>query len=77
MTDDEKRRAAQSVLETPFFVQLWDELEQAAINQCINAEINDDITRKNAAAEVRSIRKVRNRLTSIAKQPDAPRKVPA
>lgn len=66
MTDDDRRRAAQSILEFPFFTQLWDELEQAAINATINAKLNDDETRRNAAAEARAIRNVRSRLRSIA-----------
>lgn len=77
MTDDDRRRAAQAVLEIPFFGKLWDELEQAATSACIYAKMNDDETRRNAAAEVRAIRQVRDRLTSLAKQPDAPRKAPA
>lgn len=77
MTDDEKRSAAQAILSIPYFNALWDEIERAATEQCIRADMNDDETRRNAAAEVRAIRKVRDRLTSIAKQPDAPRKAPA
>lgn len=68
MTDDDRRRAAQTVLEVPFFHQLWDELEKAAINATINAKLNDDETRRNAAAEVRAIRNVRSRLRSIAEE---------
>ncbi|GHA15203.1 hypothetical protein GCM10007989_07450 [Devosia pacifica] len=77
MTDDEKRRAAEAILNVPFFNALFDEIETAAVNHCINAPMNDDETRRNAAAEARAIRKVRARLTSLAKQPGEPRKVPA
>lgn len=79
MTDDDRRRAAQAVLEVPFFKALFDEIEQAATNQCINAQMNDDETRRNAAAEVRAIRRVRQRLESIASdgQISAVRRAPA
>lgn len=68
MTISDRARAAQAALEIPLFTELMDELEKAAINQCINAPINDDETRRNAAAEVRAIRSVRSRLESIAKE---------
>lgn len=77
MTDEERRRAAQTVLEIPFFNALWDEIEQAAISACINAKYDDHEGRQAHAAEARAIRRVRERLTSIAKHPDAPRKAPA
>jgi len=79
MTDDDLRRAAQACLEIPFFRVLFDEIEQAATNQCIHAHMNDDETRRNAAAEVRAIRTVRSRLESIASdgQSTAGRRAPA
>ena len=66
MTDEDKRRAAQTVLEVPFFLDVWKEMEIAAINAIIAANINDDETRRNNAAEVRAIRRIRERLESIA-----------
>lgn len=75
--NDDKRRAAQSILAVPFFSELFEEIEKAALNQCINAEQNDDETRRNAAAEVRAIRRVRSRLDSIAEQPTGKRSAPA
>ncbi|BEV44774.1 hypothetical protein [Afipia carboxidovorans] len=78
MTDDDRKRAAQTVLEVPFFIQLWDELEQAAINGCIYAKNTDHETRQAYAAEVRAIRSVRQRLESAASgQSSAGRKAPA
>lgn len=77
MNSDEQRRAAQTILAVPLFNELWDELEKAATNQCINAPMNDDETRRNAAAEVRAIRKVRSRLASLAEQAPVSRKAPA
>jgi hypothetical protein len=66
LTDEDKRRAAQTVLEVPFFLDVWKEMETAAINAIIAANINDDETRRNNAAEVRAIRRIRERLESIA-----------
>ena len=66
MTDEDKRRAAQTVLEVPFFQQLWDELELAAVNATIFADHNDHETRQSMAAEARAIKRVRERLESIA-----------
>ena len=68
MTPEDRARAAQTVLEIPFFLALWDDLERAATNQCINAHMNDDETRRNSAAEVRAIRTVRSRLEAISKE---------
>lgn len=78
MTDDDRRHAAQAILEVPFFVQLWDELEQAAINACIYAKNTDHEARQAYAAEARAIRTVRQRLESLSKgQSDVGRKAPA
>lgn len=66
MTPEDRARAAQAILEFPFALSLLTDLEQAATNQCIHAQINDDETRRNAAAEVRAIRNFRQRLESIA-----------
>lgn len=66
MTDEERRRAAQAVLEIPFFNVLWDEIEQAAINATINADYTDHEKRQAHAAEARAIRRVRQRLETIA-----------
>lgn len=79
MTDDERQRAAQTVLEIPFFTQLWDEMEKVAVNACITAKMNDDETRRNAAAEARAIRRIRSQLESIASDGhlEVSRKAPA
>lgn len=78
MTDDDRRRAAQTILEIPYFHQLWDELEQAAINATINADFTDHEKRQAHAAEARAIRRVRARLDSLAKeQPSPSRRAPA
>lgn len=78
MTDDDRKRAAQAVLEIPFFVQLWDELEQAAINACIYADHVDHEARQAHAAEARAIKRIRQRLESVAHgQSDVGRRAPA
>jgi hypothetical protein len=66
MTPDEQRRAAQTILEMPFCVALIDEMERAATQQCIFAPINDDETRRNAAAEARAVKRFRDRLEAMA-----------
>ncbi len=71
MTDDDRRRAAQTILEVPFFRQLWDDLEQAAINATIYAKYDDHEGRQAHAAEARAIRRVRERLVDLSKEVDA------
>lgn len=77
MTNDERRRAAQTILAVPLFNELWDEIEQAAINATINADYADHEKRQAMAAEVRAIRKVRSRLASLAEQAPVSRNAPA
>lgn len=79
MTDEERRHAAQTVLEIPFFTQLWDEIEQAAISATINAKYDDHEGRQAHAAEARAIRRVRQRLETIASdgQSTTARRAPA
>lgn len=77
MTDEERRHAAQAILEFPLFVQLWDELEQVAINACLLAKYDDHEGRQAHAAEARAIRRVRQRLEALAGQSDAGRRAPA
>lgn len=66
MTADEQRRAAQAILEMPLCVALLDDIERAATQQCIFAPMNDDETRRNAAAEVRAVKRFRERLEAMA-----------
>ncbi len=79
MTEEERRRAAQTVLEIPFFAALWDELENAAIEACIYAKYDDHEARQAHAAEARAIKRVRQRLESIANggQSGVARRAPA
>lgn len=79
MTHTDRARAAQTILEIPFFHQLWDELEQAAINATIYAKYDDHEGRQAFAAEARAIRRVRERLENLSKEvdPTASRRAPA
>lgn len=70
MTDDERKRAAQAVLSIPFFQELWEELEQAAINACIYAKYDDHEGRQAHAAEARAIRRIRQQLVDLSKEVD-------
>lgn len=67
MTDNDRSRAAQAILEFPFALSLLAEIERVATSQCIHADINDDETRRNAAAEARAVIRFRERLESIAR----------
>lgn len=80
MTEHDRRSAAEAILSIPFFDMLMDEIEQAAINACVNAPNTDHDARQANAAEVRAIRRVRSRLAAISKEGQAEpssRKAPA
>lgn len=78
MTDEDRKRAAQTILEIPFFRELWAEMEEAAISATINAQHTDHEGRQAFAAEARAIIRVRERIESIADgQIVAPRRAPA
>jgi hypothetical protein len=68
MSPEERRRAADSVLNIPFFHDLFDEIEKQAIDACIYAKHDDHEARQAFAAEVRVIRKLRLRLEAISKE---------
>jgi hypothetical protein len=79
MTVEERRYAAQAILNIPFFLELWDEMEQAAINACIFAKYDDHEARQAHAAEARSLRRIRQRLEALSDdgQSTAGRRTPA
>lgn len=66
MTDEQRRRAAQAIASVPFFHELWDEYEQAAINNVLNAQYADHEGRQAFALEAKVIRKFRQRIESLA-----------
>ncbi|PWE57140.1 hypothetical protein DEM27_05730 [Metarhizobium album] len=81
MTDKEilRRRVAavRSMLDIPYFTEMWDELERSAVNACINAAPTDNETRSAYAAEARAIRKFRSRLNFILEEAKAANNAPA
>lgn len=77
MTDEERRRAAQAILNIPLFNAVFDEMENAAITACINAAPTEHEKRADHALEARAIRRIRSRLASIAEQATESRKAPA
>ncbi len=68
MKPEEKRAAAKAMLDNPLFHLVMGDLEEAAINGCINAPVTDDETRRAYAAEVRAIRKFRSKLKFLAEE---------
>lgn len=78
--DDARKRAAQAILEFPFFLDLWAELEAAAVNAAIYADYADHEKRQGAAMQARAYREILSRIRSVANsgQTDAARrKAPA
>lgn len=67
MTTD-RARAAQAALEIPLFTDVLDELEQAAINACLNANYDDHKARQHHALEAVAVRKLRSKLQAIARE---------
>jgi len=80
MTHDDRRRAAQAILEFPFFLDLWAELEAAAVNAAIYADYADHEKRQGAAMQARAYREILSRIRSVANSgqtDDVRRKAPA
>lgn len=74
MTDAEKVAQARSLLDTPIFNLLMDEMEMAAINSCIFAGPKDDETRAAYAAEARAIKNFRSKLNALVSEANTTRK---
>jgi hypothetical protein len=68
MNAEERRRAADAILHVPFFHDLFDEIEKQAVDACVYAKHDDHEARQAYAAEVRVIRKLRQRLETISKE---------
>jgi hypothetical protein len=71
MKSDERTAAARSLLDSPLFERLMDELEAAAINGCLNARLTDHEARAAFAAEARAIRNFRSKLKFLTEQAKA------
>lgn len=77
MTPDDRQRAAEQILSIPYFRELMDELEAAAVNAILAA--NDHDTRQAHTCDARAVRKLRSRLEAVSKegQLQTGRKAPA
>ncbi|MEY9328251.1 hypothetical protein [Sinorhizobium fredii] len=71
MRQEDKTAAARVLLDMPLFHVLMEELEMAAVNGCITAQITDHETRAAFAAEARAIRNFRGKLKFLAEQAKA------
>lgn len=74
ISDKERVAQATDLLNTPLFHELWDEMEQWAINGCIHAKAIDHETRAAFAAEARAIRNFRSKLNVIVDEAKVTRK---
>lgn len=78
MTDDDRKRAAQAILEFPLLVELLNDFEQTAINATLFAKSTDHEARLAHATEARTIRNLLSRIRSIAGQTETvSRRAPA
>lgn len=78
MTDDDRKRAAQAILEHPLLMALLSEFEQSAINAVLNTKSTDHEARLAHAVEARTIRSLLSRIRSIAGQTETvSRRAPA
>lgn len=68
MTPTDRARAAQAALEIPLFLDVMNEIEQAAVNACLNAKYNDHESRQHHALEAMAVRKLRSKLEAISKE---------
>lgn len=71
MRPEEKVACARAMLDNPLFALLMDEMEKTAVDQCVNAKPIDHETRAAMAAEVRAIRKFRQKMTSLVEEAQA------
>ncbi|NRQ15121.1 hypothetical protein QM996_09230 [Sinorhizobium chiapasense] len=71
MKPEERAAAARAILDVPYFNEVMNELEWAAINGCIHAGLTDDQGRAAYAAEARAIRNFRARLKFLTEQAKA------
>ena len=71
MRPEERVACARAMQDNPLFGELMDELEKAAIDQCVNAKPADNETRAAMAAEVRAIRKFRQSIRILMDEASA------
>lgn len=70
MSPEERRFAADAVLNIPFFRELLDQMEQQAVDACVSTKNSDHENRLAYAIEVRMIRKIRRELVALSKDGD-------
>lgn len=68
MTPTDRARAAQTVLEIPFFLDILADLERSAVNSCLTAPYDDHEKRQHHAVEAMAVRNLRSRLEAISKE---------
>ena len=71
--DVDKARTAKMLLDTPLIQEVFDDIEQAAFNEAVNAKPADNETRAAKCAEVRAIRALRMRLALLVAEEQAER----
>lgn len=76
MTMDKKTQNGEALklVESKLLNEMLDELENEANETAINAELNDDRTRRNSLSEVKAIRSLRAKLKKLAYPPEERRK---
>lgn len=79
MTDDDRRRAAQAILEFPLLMEIFNEFEQSAINATLHAKSTDHEARLAHAIEAKTIRNLLSRIRNLAEDKSEPvsRRAPA
>lgn len=71
MRPEERVACARAMLDNPLYHELMDELEKVAVDQCVNAKPVDHETRAAMAAEVRAIRKLRQKISVLVDEASA------
>lgn len=66
----QKAKLAKMIVDTPFMLELFAELEEAAVNASVWAKPTDHETRAAAMSEVRTIRNLLTKLRAIAGEAD-------
>jgi hypothetical protein len=72
MRPEEKVACARAMQDNPLFSALMDEMEKTAVDQCVNAKPIDHDTRAAMAAEVRAIRRFRQKIRGLIDEASAP-----
>lgn len=71
MRPEEKVACARAIQDNPLFDELMGEMEKSAIDRCVMADPTDHETRAAMAAEVRAIRKFRQKIRILIEEAQA------